>query len=81
MEEVWKDIEGFEGIYQVSNLGRVKSLERLSPQKHLIPEKILKDHPCQAGYRDISLYKDGKRFHKKVHRLVASAFCDNPKVS
>ena len=79
MEEAWRDIDGFEGIYQVSNLGRVKSLERLSSQKHLIPEKILKDHPCQAGYRDISLYKDGKRFHKKVHRLVASAFCDNPR--
>ena len=78
MEEVWKDIEGFEGLYQISNLGRVKSLERYSAQKHLIEEKILKTCHAQAGYVDVSLYKDGKRYHKKPHKLVADAFIPNP---
>lgn len=78
MEEIWKDINGFEGLYQISNLGRVKSLERYSIQKHLIEEKILNISHSQAGYVDVSLYKDGKRIHKKPHRLVAEAFIPNP---
>lgn len=76
--ETWKDIEGFEGIYQVSDQGRVKSLERYSPQKHLIKERILKFSVSQGGYLDVSLYKDGKRYHKKPHKLVAEAFIPNP---
>ena len=78
MEEIWKDIEDFEGLYQVSNLGRVKSLERYSLQNHLIPEKILRTCHAQAGYVDVSLYKDGKRYHRKPHKLVADAFIPNP---
>lgn len=78
MDEIWKDIDGFEGMYQISNLGRVKSLPRLSLQKHEIQEKILNTcHSC-GGYVDVSLYKDGKRYHKKPHRLVAEAFIPNP---
>lgn len=77
-KEVWKDIKGFEGIYQVSNLGRVKSLPRYTVQKHWVEERILNSHHNNSGYCDISLYQDTKRVHKKVHRLVAEAFLPNP---
>jgi hypothetical protein len=79
MKEIWKDIEGFEGYYQISNIGRVKSLSRFSCQKHFVEEKILKQRPNNSGYMDVILYKDGKKYHKKVHRLVAKAFVENPK--
>lgn len=42
MEEIWKDIKGYENLYQISNLGRVKSLERIDKSNHLVKEKILK---------------------------------------
>lgn len=71
MIEVWKDIEGFEGLYQVSNMGRVKSLKR---NKQII-KKTNKDG---WGYLHIDLYKDGKGKMYKIHRLVARAFIDNP---
>lgn len=76
--EEWKDITGFEGLYQISNFGRVKSLERMSKQKHLLEEKILSITHATAGYCDVSLFKDGVRYHKKPHRLVAEAFIPNP---
>lgn len=78
MEEEWRDIEEFKGLYQVSNFGRVKSLERYSIQGHLIDEKIIKPYPNNSGYLDVSLYIDGKRYHRKIHRLVAEAFIPNP---
>lgn len=78
-EEIWKDIQGYEGMYQISNMGRVKSLRRYSKQNHLLPEKILKPCHSKAGYCDVSLYVNGKRYHEKVHRLVAKAFVSNPK--
>lgn len=77
-EEIWKDIAGFEGIYQISNFGRVKSLGRYSIQKHWVTEKLLNSHPNNSGYLDVSLYDNGKRIHKKIHRLVAEAFIPNP---
>lgn len=70
MEE-WKDIEGYEGLYQVSNYGRVKSL-------WFGREKILKGGKNARGYLVVGLWKDGKRVMKKVHRLVAEAFLENP---
>jgi len=78
-EEIWKDIDGYEGIYQVSNMGRVKSLERLSIQKHLVPEKILNGFIHGYGYPVVDLYKDGVRKRYYVHRLVATAFVPNPR--
>lgn len=81
MEEIWKDIVGYEGLYQVSNLGRVKSLERIV--KHwrggnsLINEKIIKQSNC-VGYLVLSLHNNGKRKMFIVHRLVAEAFIPNP---
>lgn len=66
--EFWKDIEGYEGLYQVSNVGQVKSLKR---------NKILKSGKTKKGYLQISLYKDGKRKLFLIHRLVAAAFLPN----
>lgn len=78
MEEIWKDIEGFEGLYQVSNLGRVKSLERVTIRKDgkKLPcrEKILKNGMNNCGYYRVVLHKEGKRTRKFVHVLVAEHF-------
>lgn len=70
MEEVWKDIEGYEGLYQISNLGRVKSFHRDS--------EIIMKQTLQSGYLKISLLKENKYKTYSVHRLVAQAFIPNP---
>ncbi len=74
MEEEWKDISGYEGLYQVSNLGNVKSLNfgRLGRPQNL---KIGEHH---TGYRIVVLAKNKVRKTKLVHVLVASAFIPNP---
>lgn len=81
MKEVWKDIKGYEGYYQVSNLGRVKSLVRIvyddKGNKHVNTEKILSQSDDCHGYYKVSLCKDGKSKTMKVHRLVAFAFLEN----
>ena len=74
MEE-WRDIKGYEGKYQVSNLGRVKSLKNC---KGNCREKILKLRPNKNGYIRIELYIYGKNKKFPVHRLVAAAFIPNP---
>lgn len=79
MEEIWKDIQGFEGRYQVSNMGHVRSLDRWSRSEHpfFIKGKMLKLSPNNGrkGYLRIALY-DGNRNakHYEVHRLVALHF-------
>lgn len=78
MEEIWKDIQGYEGLYQVSNLGRVKSLARLDTRGQRVSEKILKLGKHRAGYFRVNLYKNGKMKQYLVHRLVALAFIPNP---
>lgn len=70
MKEEWKDIEGYEGIYQVSNLGRVKSLARYKRKT----DKIVTGTPNQQGYICVQLRKDNLRVSKMVHRLVMMAF-------
>ena len=70
--EIWKDIEGFVGLYQVSNLGRTKRLYQNDK------EKILKHGSDKDGYLRVNLYKEGKSKQSKVHRLVAKAFIPNP---
>ena len=72
--EVFKDIVGFEGKYQISNLGNVKSLN----YKNTHQEKLLKPVPHSKGYLKIQLMKDGKRKSFFIHRLVAEAFLSNP---
>jgi len=66
-EEIWKDIMGFEGFYQVSNLGKVFSRRS---------NKILKTYVNNSGYECIDLRVNNKRYKDTVHRLVARAFCD-----
>jgi hypothetical protein len=75
--EKWKDIDGFEGLYQVSDLGRVRSSYRNS-SKGLGYDKILKTRIKHNGYLSVDLCKDGIKKHYLVHRLVAIAFIDNP---
>ena len=81
MQEEWKNIEGYEGLYQVSNLGRIKSLERLinhkTTGKALYKEKIMKEI-INYGYSHVILCKNGKQKYCKIHRLVAQAFIPNP---
>lgn len=68
--EIWKDVIEYEGLYQVSNLGRVKSLN----YNHSGKERIMKQARDGDGYYCVLLYKSGKRKRFSVHRLVAQAF-------
>ena len=83
-EEEWLDIAGYEGLYQVSNIGRVKSLERIvirkdGSEQHR-KERILKPSINDDGYLRVNLYdSSGKIKAFKVHRLVCEAFHENPK--
>lgn len=81
-EEIWKDIPGYEGRYQVSNLGRVKSLARetfTGVYMRQLPEtvKIPQKHN-NGNYRSVVLSKEGKKTTRLIHRLVAEAFIPNP---
>lgn len=80
MEEIWKGIEGYEGLYQVSNLGNVRSLDRYVNNKGKLDfrkGKILKGCKDIGGYLVVNLYKEGKEKKYKIHRLVGQAFLDN----
>lgn len=68
MEELWKNIKGYEGLYQISSLGRVKSFYK---------NKILKPRVKENNYLIVSLYKEGKDKKFYIHRLVAEAFIPN----
>lgn len=70
-QEIWKSIKGYEGLYEVSNLGRIKSL-------WYGREKILKPYKNKDGYLQVILSKNGKVKNFRVHRLVAEAFIPNP---
>lgn len=74
IEEIWKDIEGFEGKYQISNFGRVKALDYRRTGK----EKILLQITDKLGYKSIQLWKNGSRKKYLIHRLVGKAFIENP---
>ena len=73
-KEQWLPVEGYEGLYEVSNLGRVKSLN----YNHTGKEKILKPKKHRDGYLQVQLWRDGKHKMFQVHRLVATAFIPNP---
>jgi hypothetical protein len=80
MQEIWKDIKGYEGLYQISNLGRVKSLERYKQnhsKKQIVKEKILVPR-VRGLYKSVSLWKHNKGKEFTIHRLVAKTFIDNP---
>ena len=85
MEEVWKPINGLEGYYEVSNVGRVRSVDRVTVRhnknhrwKAVLKGKIITPHIRHDGYPFVDLYKEHKRHSLVVHRLVAQAFVPNP---
>jgi hypothetical protein len=88
MQEIWKDVKGFEGYYQVSNLGKVKSLDRVEYYQRKDSNKLtrrsrkgkmLTTKTDRYGYEVLHLRKDGEvNIYPTVHRLVAEAFIDNP---
>lgn len=73
-KEIWRDITGYEGLYQISNLGNVKSLGNNKTRK----DKVLKQIKNKSGYLHVNLCKKGKSKIHKTHRLVAQAFLPNP---
>jgi hypothetical protein len=65
MKEIWKDVPGYKGNYQVSSIGRVRN-----------QEKIMKQKETRSGYLTIEFKRNKKRVYKQIHRLVAEAFLD-----
>lgn len=81
MNEIWKDIEGYEGLYQVSNMGNVKSLTHFRNNGsggYIQKSKILKFGKNGKGYLSVNLCKFGYSKQHSIHRLVAEAFIPNP---
>ena len=77
MKEIWKDIKGYEGLYKISNLGRVKSLSRYMKNRKC--EEIIKiPSITNKGYYRLPLCKYGEIKYFHIHRLVAEAFIPNP---
>lgn len=76
MKEIWKDIPGFEGYYQASNLGRIKSLGTIS--KYKPKERILKQTKSKSGYMRLHIGHAGTRKTWFVHRIIAITFIHNP---
>lgn len=83
--EIWKDISGYEGLYQVSNTGKVKSLDRIvksnTPHQdgfRRLKGKLLKHGLTTSGYRFVALCVNGKAKNFSIHRLAATAFIPNP---
>lgn len=79
---MWKDIPNFEGCYQVSDIGEIKSLPRIRRSKGksicTVKERILKPNIDKDGYKWVTLMKDSKPYYYRVCRLVAYAFIENP---
>ena len=81
MKEIWRDIQGYKGLYQASNLGRIKSLGRKVWNGYQMiehSERILKPRINSKGYVFYALFKDGKRKDFKGHYLIANTFIKNP---
>ena len=82
MEEIWKPVKGFEGYYEVSNLGMVRSIDRVVVDtvrncERLLKGKVLIQKDNGNGYKNVSFCKEHKIYNKYVHRLVAEAFIPN----
>ena len=75
--EEWRDVVGYEGLYQVSNLGRVRSLDR-NIGSRFVKGRMKKTPISKIGYPVVHLHKNGKPSVKYVHRLIAESFIPNP---
>lgn len=78
IEEIWRPVVGYEGLYEVSNTGRVRSLDRYDSNNHFLKGRILKLCADKDGYLNVGLSLGNKVKKYKVHRLVAEAFIPNP---
>ena len=76
--EVWKDVAGYEGVYQVSNKGNVRSVARKDSIGRKCGGRMLKPGYDKDGYLRVNIYKNGKQKTRFIHRLVAGAFVPNP---
>jgi len=81
-KEIWKDIEGYEGLYQASNLGRIRSLDRYIPHSlggsAFIRSKILSGYSKNCKYERLTLYSNTNSKTYLVHRIIANTFVSNP---
>lgn len=78
-DEIWKPILGCEGYYEVSNLGRVRSVDRYNSRGYLQKSHLLSASVMKNGYKKVHLYVNSKQYHFYIHRLVAKAFINNPR--
>ena len=78
IEEIWRPIEGYEGLYEVSSYGRVRSLDKYDSMNRFLRGRILRLFTDGLGYLRAQLYSNSKRKSFLVHRLVAQAFILNP---
>lgn len=76
--ELWKPVIGFENLYEISNLGRVRSLDRITESGQFRKGKIRECYCYVNDYKVVKLYYNGKTFNKYIHRLLAEAFVPNP---
>ena len=77
IEEIYIDVPSYEGLYQVSNLGNVKSLSRFTIQNKYLEEKIMKPNLKKNGYFSLNLYKDGKLRSFAIHSLMGESFLNH----
>lgn len=82
MDELWRDIPSFEGYYEASTLGRVRSVDRYVNYKNsglaLRKGKILSPKTSNKGYLETTLMKEGKYYYRRIHQLIALTFLPNP---
>ena len=78
IEEIWRPVVGYEGLYEVSNTGRVRSLDKYDSMNRFLRGRILRLFTDGLGYLRAQLYSNSKRKSFLVHRLVAQAFIPNP---
>ena len=79
INESWKSVDGYEGFYEVSNIGNVRSVSRHTRDGKFLKGKVLKQGLSTSGYKHVVFCKDGIKKDMLVHRLVASAFLENNK--
>ena len=78
MEEIWEDIKGYEGLYQISNLGNIKSNYIWTGRMYIYKPHLIKPTIAKNGYYRVSLCKEGKTKYRNLHKLIAETFISNP---